>query len=286
MYDLPLYIWVLVLIPAIGFPMTTSVALYHGAVATGLGRRAAARVAATAGVVLSGWLVISAALAGAEVYRQDPGDAVPWLPIAAAGFLIALLLATRIPLVSRILDDSGTAVRLTLPHTLRIAGVVFLIVMAQGHLPAAFALPAGLGDMAIGVAAPFVARRLAQGIGRNEAVRFHILGIVDLIVAGSIGFLLLELIEVTPSTAPLLLLPLALILTVAVPLAVALHVVSLTGCAPSPRRVAPRPFFRSLRLADPGVARQTRTANNKRYWRERPKCRARGRHARPARALR
>jgi hypothetical protein len=46
-------------------------------------------------------------------------------------------------------------------------------------------------------------------------------------VAGSIGFMLLELIEVTPSTAPLLSLPLALILTVAVPTAVALHVVSL-----------------------------------------------------------
>jgi hypothetical protein len=129
--------------------------------------------------------------------------------------------------VSRILSNPGTAVRMTLPHTLRIAGVVFVVVMAQGHLPAAFALPAGLGDMAIGVAAPFVARRLAQGTGRSEAVRFHVLGIIDLAVAGSIGFLLLELIEVTPSTAPLLLLPLALILTVAVPLAVALHVVSL-----------------------------------------------------------
>jgi hypothetical protein len=112
---------------------------------------------------------------------------------------------------------------------LRIAGVVFVIVMAQSHLPAVFALPAGLGDMAIGVAAPFVARRLAQGTGRSEAVRFHILGIVDLVVAGSIGFLLLGFVEVTPSTAPLLLIPLALILTVAVPLAVAQHVISLRG---------------------------------------------------------
>jgi hypothetical protein len=227
MYDLPLYIWALVLIPAIGFPLATSVALYRGSVATGLGRGAALGVGATTGAVLGGWLVISGLLAGTGVYQQDPGDAIPWLPIAAAGFLIALLLATRLPLVSRILGDVGTAARLTLPHTLRIAGVVFLIVMALGHLPAAFALPAGLGDMAIGVAAPFVVRRMADGMGRHEAVRFHLLGIVDLIVAGSIGFLLLEVVEVTPSTAPLLLLPLALILTVAVPLAVALHIVSL-----------------------------------------------------------
>jgi hypothetical protein len=227
MVDFPFYVWGLVLIAAIGFPLTTSAVLYRGAVAARLGQRAAVGVAATAGAILGGWLVMSGVLASTGVYRQDPGDTVSWLPIAAAGFLIALLLATRIPPVSRILGDPGTAVRLTLPHTLRIVGVVFLIVMAQGQLPAAFALPAGLGDMAIGVAAPFVARRLAQGTGRREAVRFHVLGVVDLVVAGSIGFLLLELVEVTPSTAPLLSLPLALILTVAVPLAVAQHVVSL-----------------------------------------------------------
>jgi hypothetical protein len=226
-YDFPFYVWTLVLIPAVGFPLATAAVLYRGAVEAGLGRRAAFAVAMMVGVVLSGWLVISSVLASTGVYRQDPGDAVPWLPIAAAGFLTALLLGTRIPPVSRILGDLGTPVRLTLPHTLRIAGVVFLIVMALGHLPAAFALPAGLGDMAIGVTAPFVARRLAHGDGRSEAVRFHVLGTADLVVAGSIGFLLLGLVEVTPSTAPLLQLPLALILTVAVPLAVALHVVSL-----------------------------------------------------------
>src|SRR3712207_5496059 len=115
------------------------------------------------------------------------------------------------------------------PYTtlFRSVGVLFLSVMAQGHLPAAFALPAGLGDIAIGMAAPFVARRLARDTGRAAAVRFNVLGILDLIVAGIIGFLLLELVEVTPSTAPLFLLPLALIPTAAVPLAVALHIVSL-----------------------------------------------------------
>ena len=104
--------------------------------------------------------------------------------------------------------------------------MLFLIVMAQGHLPAAFALPAGLGDIAIGVATPFVARRLARGTGRTGAVRFHVLGILDLIIAASIGFLLFGLVEVTPSTEPLRLLPLALIPTVPVPLALALHIVS------------------------------------------------------------
>ncbi len=212
---------------AIGIPAATTAVLYRSAIAARVGRRAATAVTATAVAVLGGWLVISGLLAGAGVYRLDPGEVVPWFLVAVAGTLIALLPATRIPFVSRILADPGTPPRLALPHTLRVVGVLFLILMAQGHLPAAFALPAGLGDIVIGVAAPFVARRLASDRGRAGAVRFNVLGILDLIVAGVIGFLLLGPIEVTPSTEPLTLLPLALIPTAAVPLAVALHVVSL-----------------------------------------------------------
>src|SRR5215216_4672648 len=214
---------------AIGIPAATSAVLYRGAVAAGVSRRTATAATATTAAVLGGWFVVSGLLARAGVYSQDPGETVPWFFVAVAGTLIALLLATRIPIVSRILADSGTPARLALPHTLRIVGVLFLILMAQGRLPAAFALPAGLGDIAIGVAAPFVARRLARGNGRAGAVRFNVLGILDLAVAVSIAFLLGPFgpFEVTPSTAPLRLLPLALIPTTAVPLAIALHIVSL-----------------------------------------------------------
>ena len=98
-----------------------------------------------------------------------------------------LLLATRIPFVSRILTAPGTPARFVLPHALRVVGVLFVIVMAQGHLPAAFALPAGLGDIATGVAAPFVARRLARDADRTGALRFNMLGILDLTVPGQYG---------------------------------------------------------------------------------------------------
>jgi hypothetical protein len=220
-YDLPIYVWALVLAGAIGIPAATCAMLYRGAIAAGIGRRAATAVTAASAAVLGGWLVVSGLLARDGVYSQDPAEAVPWFLVAVAGTLIALQLATQIPLVSRILAAPGTPARLALPHTLRVVGVLFLILMAQGHLPAAFALPAGLGDIAIGVAAPFVARRLAHGTGRTGAVRFNVLGILDLIVAGIVGFLLL------PSTAPLTLLPLALVPTAAVPVALALHIVSL-----------------------------------------------------------
>ena len=73
-----------------------------------------------------------------------------------------------------------------LPHAFRVAGVSFLMMMALGHMPALFALPAGLGDIlpaglgdiAIGIEAPFIARRLARGTGHRAAIWFNVLGIM------------------------------------------------------------------------------------------------------------
>ncbi len=112
MYNLPSYVWALVLLGAIGIPAVTSAVLYRGTLATGVGRRAAAAVTATAAAVVGGWLVISSSLAAAGVYRQDPGEGVPWFLVAVVGTLLALLLTTQIPIVSRILADPGTPARL------------------------------------------------------------------------------------------------------------------------------------------------------------------------------
>jgi hypothetical protein len=238
-YDLPSYVWALVLAGAIGIPAITCLMLYRGALAAGLGRRTATMVTVVAAAGLGGWLAASGLLARAGAYHQASGQAAPWFGVAVAGTLLVLLAATRIPVVARILTAPGTPARLALPHSLRVVGVTFLLVMAQGHLPAVFALPAGLGDIAAGLAAPSVAIRLAQG-GRIRAVWFNLFGILDLVVALTIGFLAglgpWRPLEVTPSTEPLSLLPLALVPTVAVPLSLALHLVSLRRL-----RVAARP---------------------------------------------
>lgn len=44
----------------------------------------------------------------------------------------------------------------------RVEGAAFLVVMALGKLPAGFALPAGLGDIAIGLGGIHLARNLRQ----------------------------------------------------------------------------------------------------------------------------
>jgi hypothetical protein len=227
MYDLPGYVWALVLTTVIGIFATTSLVLYLGAIAAGLSRRTGITIAIAAYALLGGWLVASGLLARAGAYVAESG---PWLVVAFTGVLASALLATRLPVVSRILAHPKTLALLTIPHTWRIGGITFLIVMALGHLPAAFALPAGLGDIAVGLAAPIIARRLARG-DRRGAMRFHLLGILDLIVALAIGFLAglgpFRPFQITPTTEPLGLLPLVLIPTAAVPLVIALHIVSL-----------------------------------------------------------
>ena len=126
--------------------------------------------------------------------------------------------------------------RLLSPHSFRVAGVFFLLYLAFGHLPALFALPAGLGDIAAGIAAPLAARKLAQGTGRRATLWFNAFGITDLVVAGTLGALTgYQLLNVTPSAAPIGELPLALIPTVTVPLLLALHVTSIITLARAPR---------------------------------------------------
>jgi hypothetical protein len=63
MYELPSYVWALVLIGTIGIPAATCVMLYRGAIAAGLGRRTATAVTAAAAAGLGGWLVASGLLA-------------------------------------------------------------------------------------------------------------------------------------------------------------------------------------------------------------------------------
>jgi hypothetical protein len=227
MYSPPWYVWVICLIGAIGIPAATCLMLYRGARSAGSSRPRAALLAAAAGTVLGGWLAASAVIAARGLYRGTL-DEPPWLGIAAGGCLIALLAMSRIPAVARALAAPGSLSRSALPHAFRVAGVSFLVVMALGHLSWLFAIPAGLGDTAIGMRAPFVARRLARGTGHRGAVWFHALGTLDLITALLLGGLTsYGILHTTPPSDALPLLPIVLIPTASVPLLLALHVVAL-----------------------------------------------------------
>ena len=235
MYDPPAYVWAITIAGPVAIAALTCLALYSGAERSGLRRSRAALLAGAAAVLLGGWLATSAVIAGHGWYRT-----LPWFPVAVAGALGALLALGRIPVVARALAAPGMASGLVRPHSFRVAGVVFLFYLALGHLPALFALPAGLGDIAAGIAAPLVALRLAQGTGRRSALWFNAFGMTDLVVALTLGALTgFGLLSVTPTSAAITELPLALIPTATVPLLFALHVTSVSALARTPR--TPRP---------------------------------------------
>jgi len=231
MYHPPAYLWAITIAGTIAIAATTCMVLYGGAERAGLGRRRAALLAGAAAAVLGSWFTATAFIAGHGWYHT-----LPWFPVAAAGFLGVLLVLRRIPVVARALAAPGMLSRLELPHAPRVAGVAFLLYLALGRLPALFALPAGLGDIAAGIAAPLVALRLAQGTGRRAAVWHNAFGLTDLVTALALGALTgFGLLHITPSSAPLTELPLALIPTAVVPLLFALHITSLSALARAPR---------------------------------------------------
>jgi hypothetical protein len=72
----------------------------------------------------------------------------------------------------------------------RWAGFGFLSLYAHHVLPAVFAFPAGLGDMAIGITAPWIVLGLIREpafAGGRRFVIWNIMGILDLVVAVALG---------------------------------------------------------------------------------------------------
>jgi hypothetical protein len=77
MYDLPAYVWALVLTGVIGIPATTSVMVYRSAIAGGLGRTTATTVTVLAAAGLGGWILASGLLARAASTTKNPGTSGP-----------------------------------------------------------------------------------------------------------------------------------------------------------------------------------------------------------------
>jgi hypothetical protein len=115
----------------------------------------------------------------------------------------------------------------------RWAGLGFLSLYAHGVLPALFAFPAGLGDMAIGVTAPWMVLRLIRQPSFAASRRYriwNILGIVDFVVAVSMGTLCSGFIPgltLNVTTSAMAQLPLILIPAYMVPFFIMLHCTAL-----------------------------------------------------------
>ena len=114
----------------------------------------------------------------------------------------------------------------------RFAGFAFLALYVNGVLPGAFAWPAGIGDMTVGITAPWVmlalVRRPQFAAGKGFLI-WNLFGMLDLITAIGSGGLSAMLAHGTPgeiTTGPMAQLPLALIPAYFVPMLFILHLVA------------------------------------------------------------
>ena len=187
---------------------------------------------ATAGMlsaVLIGWVAVAQYLGAANTYFAAADTAVP---AVLFGLLIPLTIAAIALWRSESIARLVSAIPLhwlVAAQVYRVAGGIFLVLWADGHLPWQFALPAGIGDVTTGIIAVVVAALLAQNAtgARRATYAWCLFGIADLVVAVTMGAM------TSPGPAHLLALdapnllissyPLVMVPTFAVPLALLLH---------------------------------------------------------------
>lgn len=186
-------------------------------------------IAVVSGIVLVAWATGAALLTQRGFFR--PPDATSAPPIGK--FILAALGGMALCLV---VSSSLRALLSNQRHVIwlniwRLVGIVFLFLMAAGQMPALWALPAGIGDIIVGVTAPWVAMKFGAPGGERRAVIFNLFGMADLIVAVGLGITTspgpLQLFHTVPTSELATNFPLALVPAFMVPLAFMLHIVSL-----------------------------------------------------------
>jgi hypothetical protein len=229
------------MVPIIPWYITLTVLAIQVVIAVAVWRIFAAgaprRVRIGLAVFLFGWLgaVLVLAPAPDSLLTRDRFYLSPLIPLFAGGSIVVGLLAFRFSPALRQAVAAASLPAMIGVQLYRIIGAVFLVVLALGQLPARFALPAGWGDIAVGVTAPLIALALLRGVpgARALAVAWNVFGLLDLVVAVGMGtgflapYLAPGLGARVPPAAAMGVFPLVLVPTFAVPVSVILHLLAL-----------------------------------------------------------
>lgn len=205
--------------------------LWLGLAQTDLGSGTRIRVWLAVAIPFTAWLAVIWWLAVDGAFRPRPG--VPALPIAIfLPVLIGLPFLLRSERIGALLDATPASWLVGL-QVYRIFGGIFLVAWSRGGISGTFALPAGMGDVLVGVLALPVAYLLYAGApaARGVAVAWNILGLVDFAIAIGIGILSapgpLQVIIPDGPNAQIGTFPTVMIPAFAVPSSILLHVLSL-----------------------------------------------------------
>ena len=184
-------------------------------------------------LVLTAWFLLVVSLGAVGAFVGRPGTPPVGIAIGVGAPLLLFFAWLRL---SQSFRDFVLSLDLRVIAGIqawRWAGLGFLSLYAYNVLPGIFALPAGLGDMAIGFTAPWIILGLVRrpDFATSAAfIRWNVLGILDLVVALTIGTLLATLSTGAAgeiSTAPMATLPLLLIPAFLVPVFLMLHTTAL-----------------------------------------------------------
>jgi hypothetical protein len=181
---------------------------------------------------LLSWFLAAVVLSWSGFY-QGATSSIPTIPF---GLLIPIaagvVLFWHWPVLRRIIESVPQSWIVSV-QVYRVEGLVFLTLYAGGWLPGAFAWPAGVGDVIVGLLAPVVGIACARGARGSAALlwAWNLLGITDLVVAVTTGFLTspsqLQLLALDRPNELISSFPLAMIPVFLVPLSLLLHIASL-----------------------------------------------------------
>ncbi|MFF7242238.1 hypothetical protein [Streptomyces collinus] len=220
--------WIIILAAGSGMLYSTTMVARNGLIAIGKSPRKANRLAVGVLGSLSAWLIISSSAAGWGLYKQSERGAIPWVAVSLTAALAVMLFFASIKPFGE-LAGVKVASGLITPQMYRVVGVVFLILFAVNELPPVLAISAGVGDLAIGVYAPIVAKKVASGESTGRL--FNTLGLLDLLNVTIITYTLspgpLTPFQSAPDASAMAVLPMSILTTVAVPLAATLHIKSI-----------------------------------------------------------
>lgn len=222
---IPGYLTPYLLIPTVA---TIAAVLY------GLGNALGARKYAvwTASTLLVAWFFAALSLSWLGLYGGTPSRT----PTIEFGLLVPIVagvvLFWRWAALQRIVEAVPQRWIVSV-QVYRVLGLIFLVLYAAGRMPGEFAGPAGAGDVIVGLFAPAVGLAYARGWrGSTGLLRaWNLLGIADLVVATTTGFLTspspLQALAFDRPNELITAFPLVLIPVFLVPLSVLLHLASL-----------------------------------------------------------
>jgi len=190
--------------------------------------------------LIAAWFVFSMAASALHLYRNGPNQPPLALGLGVVIPVAVFLLWYAVSPRFREFALSLSPRNLTLAHTWRMGGFVFIALASYGILPWLFAIPAGLGDIAVGITAAAVALNRAEPRHRSSFIGWQIFGMADLIVAVSLGTLAGVIAPHGVPTTAMTVLPMSLIPTFAVPLFFIFHIICLAQARRWPAQDAMR----------------------------------------------